>query len=304
MLSRGRRSRITLRWKPAGLLVSTCRHTTHVPPALLASTPTLAPRTWYHLEHQMKTVRKPCKPRHLTRMANIAGKAYTAPGQAASALHTMAVLQVFQGMFCILVRDHPRHSARHLDCAQPLPLGHGKSRSLRSDPRSIVLPVTPSLNGRVPGHRESRPQKCSCVPDGPGRKKNLQFSTEDEPASKSIVCRPPAPGMRTYDYEFARSVPRREVTTVEKFSKSTWPDDSSLGGMLPGYAPLQLWLKACIPAHAWHSGSMRVQVTHKCLEAMSPWMSDALYRQGVMMRQSISCCTAISPGAESTEGSG
>ncbi len=35
MLSRGRRSRVALRWKPAGLLVSTCRRTPHMPPALL-----------------------------------------------------------------------------------------------------------------------------------------------------------------------------------------------------------------------------------------------------------------------------
>ncbi len=53
----------------------------------------------------------------------------------------------------------------------------------------------------------------------------------------SLYAGPPAPGTRTYDYEFAHGVPRRKVTTAETFSKSTWPDDSSLGSMLPEYAP-------------------------------------------------------------------
>lgn len=118
----------------------------------------------------MKTARNLCQLRHLTHLIGP---------------------PVMRGIF-------PCRISVSMSCPCPRqPLGDGRSRSLQSDPKGIILPVTPSLNGRVPGHRASRPQKCSRIPDGPGRKRKLQFSTEDEPASKSARLNfssvPPAP---------------------------------------------------------------------------------------------------------------
>lgn len=48
---------------------------------------------------------------------------------------------------------------------------------------------------------------------------------------------------------------------------------------------LQLWLKARVPMHTWHSGLMRILMTHECLEELAPWMSTALYDLGGVQTQ-------------------
>ncbi|KAK9958504.1 hypothetical protein ABG768_010618, partial [Culter alburnus] len=72
----------------------------------------------------------------------------------------------------------------------PRPLNHGRSRSFQADTRRPELFVTPSLNSKVLALQESQPREPSCVPDGPVRKRNLQLSVGDVPASKCARLNP------------------------------------------------------------------------------------------------------------------
>lgn len=47
--------------------------------------------------------------------------------------------------------------------------------------------------------------------------------------------------------------------------------------------PIQLWLKACVPSHAWHLGWFYIRVTHCCIRAIAPWITLHLFQSGVLL---------------------
>lgn len=47
--------------------------------------------------------------------------------------------------------------------------------------------------------------------------------------------------------------------------------------------PLQFWLKARVPSHAWHLGRFYIKVNHHCIKAVAPWTTSRLFHSGVRL---------------------
>ncbi len=261
----------------------------------------------------------PSKPCRTT--AHLVNKAYASDGEAASALHAMAVLQVFQAKLLQAAEGGAltAEATKDLRAATDFALmatkraaqAVGKAMGfmvvlqrhlwlnladLKEADRKVLLNalVTPSglfgdavesITERFAEAQKRAKAMSHVMPRRTFQQQTARSRSSSAPGSAQRRDIPrPAPAVGT------ATAPRQEPDVRRKAwgpsrkrqgQRRSPRRDSRPPPTAGAVRPLQLWLKSRVPWTAWTSGRLSIAVTCGCIEALAPWHNPDLFSRGV-----------------------